>query len=65
MENGRKTVGILAIQGDYSLHAKMLERIGAQGFERVTQVGKRFIVVFFQCTKLRFMGSLQLGVPLL
>jgi len=29
MENGRKTVGILAIQGDYSLHAKMLERIGA------------------------------------
>ena len=29
MDNGRKTVGILAIQGDYSLHAKMLERIGA------------------------------------
>src|SRR5437867_11735592 len=29
MENGRKTVGILAIQGDYSLHAKMLECIGA------------------------------------
>ncbi len=27
--NGHKPVGILAIQGDFALHAKMLERIGA------------------------------------
>jgi len=27
--NGHKPVGILAIQGDFGLHAKMLERIGA------------------------------------
>jgi 5'-phosphate synthase pdxT subunit len=29
MHNGHKPVGILAIQGDFALHAKMLERIGA------------------------------------
>ena len=27
--NGRKPVGILAIQGDFALHARMLDRIGA------------------------------------
>ncbi len=27
--NGHKTVGILAVQGDFELHAKALERIGA------------------------------------
>lgn len=29
MNNGRKVVGILAVQGDFGLHAKMLDRIGA------------------------------------
>jgi 5'-phosphate synthase pdxT subunit len=29
MNNGNKPVGILAIQGDFAMHAKMLERIGA------------------------------------
>jgi pyridoxal 5'-phosphate synthase pdxT subunit len=29
MDNGRKTVGILAVQGDFEMHAKMLDRIGA------------------------------------
>jgi 5'-phosphate synthase pdxT subunit len=29
MNNGSQPVGILAIQGDFGLHAKMLERIGA------------------------------------
>jgi pyridoxal 5'-phosphate synthase pdxT subunit len=29
MDNGHKPVGILAIQGDYAMHAKMLERIAA------------------------------------
>ncbi len=29
MNNGRKPVGILAVQGDFELHAKMLERLGA------------------------------------
>ena len=29
MKNGDKTVGILAVQGDFELHAKMLERLGA------------------------------------
>jgi 5'-phosphate synthase pdxT subunit len=29
MNNGNKPIGILAIQGDFALHAKMLERIGA------------------------------------
>jgi len=29
MINGNQPVGILAIQGDFALHAKMLERIGA------------------------------------
>ena len=29
MNNGHKPVGILAIQGDYAMHAKMLERIAA------------------------------------
>jgi len=28
MNNGRKPVGILAIQGDFAMHGKMLERIG-------------------------------------
>src|SRR5207302_10328924 len=29
MRNGNKPVGILAIQGDFAMHAKMLDRIGA------------------------------------
>jgi pyridoxal 5'-phosphate synthase pdxT subunit len=29
MNNGSKPVGIFAVQGDFELHAKMLERIGA------------------------------------
>ena len=29
MNNGHKPVGILAIQGDYAMHAKMVERIAA------------------------------------
>ena len=29
MDNGHKPVGILAIQGDYAMHAKMIERIAA------------------------------------
>ncbi len=29
MNNGHKTVGILAIQGDFAMHAKMLDRLGA------------------------------------
>jgi pyridoxal 5'-phosphate synthase pdxT subunit len=29
MNNGHKTVGILAVQGDFEMHAKMLDRLGA------------------------------------
>ncbi len=29
MKNGSKPVGILAVQGDFAMHAKMLDRIGA------------------------------------
>ena len=29
MNNGHKPIGVLAIQGDFAMHAKMLERIGA------------------------------------
>ena len=29
MNNGHKLIGVLAIQGDFAMHAKMLERIGA------------------------------------
>jgi 5'-phosphate synthase pdxT subunit len=29
MNNGHKPIGVLAIQGDFALHAKMLERLGA------------------------------------
>jgi 5'-phosphate synthase pdxT subunit len=29
MHNGPKTIGILALQGDFAMHAKMLERLGA------------------------------------
>lgn len=29
MNNGRAPIGILAVQGDFEMHAKMLERIGA------------------------------------
>src|SRR3989442_14852921 len=29
MRNGNQPVGILAIQGDFAMHAKMLDRIGA------------------------------------
>jgi 5'-phosphate synthase pdxT subunit len=29
MNDGNNTIGILAVQGDFELHAKMLERIGA------------------------------------
>ena len=31
MNNGHKTLGILAIQGDFAMHAKMLERLGRPG----------------------------------
>ncbi len=30
MNNGHKTVGVLAVQGDFEMHAKMLDRIGAR-----------------------------------
>src|SRR6266404_8755299 len=30
MRNGNQAVGILAIQGDFAMHAKMLDRIGAR-----------------------------------
>src|SRR2546425_2548046 len=30
MRNGNKPVGILAVQGDFAMHAKMLDRIGAR-----------------------------------
>ena len=30
MRNGHKLIGVLAVQGDFELHAKMLERIGAR-----------------------------------
>ncbi len=29
MDNGHKPIGVLAIQGDFAMHAKMLERLGA------------------------------------
>jgi len=29
MNNGHKPIGVLAIQGDFAMHAKMLERLGA------------------------------------
>ena len=29
MHNGHKPIGVLAIQGDFAMHARMLERIGA------------------------------------
>jgi 5'-phosphate synthase pdxT subunit len=29
MNNGHKPIGILAVQGDFAMHAKMLERLGA------------------------------------
>ena len=29
MNNGHKPIGVLAIQGDFAMHARMLERIGA------------------------------------
>ena len=29
MRNGNQPVGILAIQGDFAMHAKMLDRVGA------------------------------------
>ena len=29
MDNGHKPIGVLAIQGDFAMHAKMLERMGA------------------------------------
>ncbi len=29
MDNGNKPVGILAVQGDFAMHAKMLDRVGA------------------------------------
>ena len=29
MHNGHKTIGILALQGDFAMHAKMLERLAA------------------------------------
>jgi len=30
MNNGKKSIGILAIQGDFELHAKMLDRVGTR-----------------------------------
>jgi pyridoxal 5'-phosphate synthase pdxT subunit len=30
MDNGRKTIGVLAVQGDFEMHSKMLDRIGAR-----------------------------------
>ncbi len=42
MNNGHKTVGILAVQGDFEMHAKMLDRLGARWklVKRVEDLGE-------------------------
>ena len=37
MHNGHKTIGILAIQGDFAMHAKMLDRMARRGSSSSTR----------------------------
>src|SRR5947208_4368438 len=66
MRNGNKPVGILAIQGDFAMHAKMLDRIGApwkliKHAAELSEVSGLIIPGGESTTMLKFLESEKLG----
>jgi len=66
MNNGHKPVGILAIQGDFAMHAKMLDRIGApwkliKHAAELSEVSGLIIPGGESTTMLKFLESEKLG----
>jgi 5'-phosphate synthase pdxT subunit len=66
MNNGHKRVGILAIQGDFALHAKMLERIGApyklvKHASELAEVGSLIMPGGESTTMLKFFSTEGMG----
>jgi 5'-phosphate synthase pdxT subunit len=66
MNNGRKPIGVLAIQGDFAMHAKMLERIGApyklvKHAWELTEVGGLIMPGGESTTMLKFFSNEGMG----
>jgi 5'-phosphate synthase pdxT subunit len=66
MDNGHKPIGVLAIQGDFALHAKMLARIGApymlvKHAAQLAEVGSLIMPGGESTTMLKFFSSEGLG----
>ena len=66
MNNGHKPVGVLAIQGDFALHAKMLERIGApyklvKHASQLAEVGGLVLPGGESTTMLKFFSNENMG----
>ena len=64
--NGDKPVGILAVQGDFAMHAKMLDRIGAlwklvKHASELNEVGGLIMPGGESTTMLKFFGSEGFG----
>jgi len=69
MNNGNQPVGILAIQGDFALHAKMLERIRApwkliKYASELSEVGGLILPGGESTTMLKFFGNEGMGVAI-
>jgi 5'-phosphate synthase pdxT subunit len=66
MNNGHKPIGVLAIQGDFALHVKMLERIGApfalvKHAAELAEVGGLIMPGGESTTMLKFLASGGMG----
>ena len=69
MRSGTKPVGILAVQGDFALHAEMLDRIGAawklvKHASELEEVSGLIMPGGESTTMLKFFGSEGLGVAI-
>ena len=69
MNNGNQPVGILAIQGDFALHAKMLERIRApwkliKYASELSEVGGLILPGGESITMLKFFSNEGMGVAI-
>jgi len=66
MNNGHKPIGVLAIQGDFAMHAKMLERIGApyllvKHASELAEVGGLIMPGGESTTMLKFLSNEGMG----
>ena len=69
MQNGKTRVGILAVQGDFALHAKMLDRIGApwrlvKHPSNLDEVGALILPGGESTTMLKFFAGEGLAAPI-